>query len=235
MSYVVSTCFSKIRLPLKQSIRLFSNIMKPSSSSFLWHPTQNFTIRRSLFRFFKRPKKEELKIKDNIPDHYKLIYRNAMQRYIWFSQVITSTSAVIVGVSTIIKTDFVKYEDASLMTQISGEMFVYMATFITVLVVLQLMIHRIPIRIYYLPQQKKYIMIFFGGHPLSSRRVVCKAGDVVQLPVTGLLPWKECSFEIKNKQKVILFDNYFRRPGDLHVLLGIQEDPDADNSDDKDF
>nr|CAH7752092.1 unnamed protein product [Callosobruchus chinensis] len=235
MSYVVCTYLSKLRLPLRQSVWLFSNITKPSNSSFLCRPTIDFTTRRSLFRFVKRPKKEELKIKDNIPDQYKLIYRNPMHRYIWFAQVITSATAVIVGLVTIIKTDFVRYEDAFQTPEISGEAIVYMASFIAVLVVLQLMIHRIPIRIYYLPQQKNYIMIFFGSHPFTSRRVICKAGDVVQLPIATLVPWKESSFEIKNKQKVILFDEYFRRPGDLHVLLGIQDDPDADNPDDKDI
>ncbi|VEN57989.1 unnamed protein product, partial [Callosobruchus maculatus] len=74
MSYAVCSCFSKLRLPFKQSIRLYSNITK-LSNSFLWRPTHDFASRRSLFRFFnKKPNKEELKIKDNIPDHYKLIY-----------------------------------------------------------------------------------------------------------------------------------------------------------------
>ncbi|CAH1986380.1 unnamed protein product [Acanthoscelides obtectus] len=232
MLYVVGTCFARSSLLLKQPIRLLSTIKNQRNIPFLRRRTLEVTSRRSLFSLFRRPKKEELKIKDNVPDEYMLIYRNRMDRYLMYTQLITSASAAFIVIYTTIKVDYLTRGDTSQLPVVSTEAYFYMAAFVTAIVILQIMMYRTPLRIYYLPQQKKYTMIFYGSYPFSYRRVFCKGGEVVKLPVTGVSPWKECMYEIKNKQKIILLDDYFRRPGDLFVLMGEQEDPDADHNDD---
>lgn len=189
--------------------------------------------KRNFYTFFRRETKEQLKVKDDVPDQYNLIYRSTMDRYILFAQIITTVTAFIATVTTIITYDFSNSQldfsnFKSHPREVEGEIYVYMTAFIAIVVILQVMISRLPIRIYNLPQQKKYIFIFYGNYPFTKRKVVCKIGDVFPLSTTGILPWKEGRYLINNEQKVILVDKYFRRPADLYIMLGVQRDPDVD-------
>ncbi|XP_018565100.1 uncharacterized protein LOC108906350 [Anoplophora glabripennis] len=194
-----------------------------------------YVPKRNFYRLFRRETKEQLKIKDEVPDQYTLIYRSTMDRYILYAQIITTFTALIAIVTTIVKHDFSNpqldfSEFRTHPREVDNEIYVYMTAFITIVVILQVMISRLPIRIYNLPQQKKYIFVFHGNYPFSKRKLVCKIGDVVPLPETGVLPWKDGRYLIKNEQKLILVDRYFRRPADLYIMLGVQRDPDVDEN-----
>lgn len=190
--------------------------------------------KRNFYGLFRRDTKERLKIKDNVPDQYILIYRSTMDKYILYAQIITNVTAFIAIVSAIIKHDFSNTKiDPSLfksqVRQIENEMYVYIGVFVAIVAILQVMISRLPIRIYNLPQQKKYIFVFYGNYPLTHRKVTCKAGDVMPFSESGIMPWRNEQYFIKNEQKVILIDKYFRRSADLYIMLGVQRDPDVDD------
>ncbi|KAJ8929423.1 hypothetical protein NQ314_017872 [Rhamnusium bicolor] len=189
--------------------------------------------KRSFFGWFKRPSKNQLKIADNVPDEYILIYRNTMDRYIFFAQLITTLSAFIIIVSSIIKHDLTNMElDFSSWTypprQTENEIYVYVAAFTCLVVILQVLVSRLPIRIYNLPQQKKYIFVIYGNYPFTQKKLTTKVGEIASLPETGISPWKNDRYIIKNQQTLILLDKYFRRPADLYIMLGVQRDPDVD-------
>lgn len=189
--------------------------------------------KRNFYGLFRKKTMQQLKIKDDVPDQYILIYRSMMDKYIFLAQIITSVTAFIVIVTTIIKNDYLNVElDTSLFKsqprQTENEMYVYVATFAIIVAVLQVMVSRLPIRIYNLPQQKNYIFVFRGNYPLTHRKAVCKAGDVIPIPESGILPWNDARYLIKHQQKLILLDKYFRRPADLYIMIGVQKDPDVD-------
>ncbi|KAJ8922146.1 hypothetical protein NQ315_004081 [Exocentrus adspersus] len=191
--------------------------------------------KRNFFQYFRRAKAtpEELKIKDNVPDQYALIYRCKMERYLLYTQVVTVVCATVVSLCLIIRYDFsdIHYDYSDWKTphrQVKNEYFVYLGSLITLVVFLQIVVSRLPVRIYNLAQQKKYILVFYGNLPFSTKRAICNVGDIVPLPEIEVLPWGQDRYMLKNKRNLIIFEQYFRKPADLYIMLGVQKDPDAD-------
>lgn len=184
---------------------------------------------RNLFRF-KKATAEHLKIKDNVPDQYNLIYRNTMDKYLVTAQII-STSCALFLVLILLYIDSPKEKfrpkKKDQPKHIENETQIFTAFLICFCVTLQAVISKLPIRIYNLPQQDKYLFVFYRSLPLATRNLTCVREEVIKLEETGILPWKDSRYELKNKQNVILLEPYFRRPADLNILLGYQKNDEA--------
>ncbi|XP_072399753.1 uncharacterized protein [Diabrotica undecimpunctata] len=205
-----------------------------SNGSFLYKNNASLISKRSFFNLFRKPTREKLFILDNVPDHFELIHRNRMERYILVSRLGTCITATIVFILIIFKYGSPKNQmefigtrtDVQRSTQ--NEFEIYLAIFIGIVVMLQLMITQMPLRIYYSSPLKKYIMVTPSHLPFDNKRLNFTIGQLQKLPMSGILPWRDARYRIKyeNDQKsLILLEDHFRKPADLWIMLGVQRDP----------
>lgn len=186
---------------------------------------------KSLFGLFRQRSSEHFKRKDNIPDGYQLIYRNTMQNYLLSAQLISTILAGFAGGALILREESDKFElgPAAFREQpgtVQNEMYIYMTFFVGFCVVMQYFVQRVPLRIYNYPRQNDYILIFYGALPGTTKRLTCKANEVIKLNKSSILmPWTESSYQIKDQCRVIMIENFFRTPADLSILLGNQKHP----------
>ena len=59
-------------------------------------------------------------------------------------------------------------------------------------------------------------------NPLKNVKLNFLKGDVNQVAVSGILPWRECRYTI-NKKKIILLPDYFKTPSELHKMMNIEK------------
>ncbi|CAH0547496.1 unnamed protein product [Brassicogethes aeneus] len=215
---------------LTQIIRVPCRLLSNLTSSKL-APFKQISQRRTFFNFFKKPRIEELKLKDNIPDEYNLIYKSTMNNYLVIAQYVGGISTIAVGfmvLKTLYKPAVLPNQDIpSLYTKarpIDNEVYVYFAVLTGIILVIQLLVSKVPIRIYNYPKRKEYVFVFNGNTPLKSKKVYCKTGEVYPAFHNSFMPWKECNYEIKNKQEIIIVEENFQRPADLYIMMGVQRD-----------
>lgn len=217
---------------------IFRNILQHTS----YPKTVNKCVQnRSFFTFFKRTKLRDIKINDNIPDEYKLIYRSTLERYLILGQVATTLTAFTAGVMLVAKLnqESVQLEDSERHERmkplynkarpVDNEIYVYFTVLVGIILSIQVISGKAPVRIYNYPRREEYVMIFNGTLPFTKRKLVCKAGEVFHIPQNSYMPWKESLYEIYRKQEIILMEDSFKRPADLHVMMGIQRGEEKQN------
>jgi hypothetical protein len=64
----------------------------------------------------------------------------------------------------------------------------------------------------------RYLAVFDSQVPLRKTKVPFSKGDVTNQPATGVLPWRENRYKIKNR-KVLLLIDYFKAPADLFEMM----------------
>lgn len=188
---------------------------------------------QKIYRFWRKPSNEELRIKDNISANYIMIYRNKMERYLFWTQIVTFSTATLIALKLMISPELVVKAPISTtdgMQLENSDIFLFVSAFMIVIVVLQLLLTKLPIRIYNCPQKKKYTLVFYGNIPFSVRNLTCKVGDLFESP-TGITSWKNAKYNLKTEEfdmDIFLLEEYFRRPADLYIMMGVQSDPDAE-------
>lgn len=195
--------------------------------------TDHSIRKKSIFRIFAKESVEKIKEKDNVPDVFQLIYRNRMSNYLLAAQIFSTVFAGSVCFGLIISHEVhdIDLKDKEWVTKpesLNQEIFIYLTVFITLCVLMQLMIRRMPLRIYNYPKQDEYIMIFYGALPTATKRITCRVNELSKLTEGEFLPWRKNTYEIKNKAKIILIDHYFRTPADCNIMLGYQKKPQDD-------
>lgn len=69
----------------------------------------------------------------------------------------------------------------------------------------------------------RYIAVFEGQLPMTKVKFPFNKGEIKELPPTGLMPWKEHRYMIKDRSTIIFYD-YFSRPIEL---IEMQKPPKA--------
>lgn len=215
---------------LKNRSKLFYSIStKPLNSNVLQKSNLSY------FNFSRKSGTNYYRIKDNVSDQYELIYRNGMHRYFLFAQIISSVSVIGVSVMYMWESEVKapKFENWKMVPKtFESDTYLILSAFILLNTVLQLALFKCPIRIYNNPNNDKYIMIFYKYIPFRTSRLSCKVRDITKLEETGILPWKNSSYQIQDSRTIIMLDNFFRKPADLNIMLGYQKHT-VDN--DKDY
>lgn len=194
------------------------NFSFPQSRTFFW-------------QIFRRPTARECQIRDKVSDGYSLIYRNKFDRYLLLVQLVSTTTTALIVLWFIFSKDSNTGYNNFTMSRNPYEKTVYVTSFVCLAVVLQAIIYKIPVRIYYSVYRKQYVMLFYGSLPGTRRRVICKVGEVQKEEKSTL--WSDTQYMVKNQQSILLFEDYFKRPFDLHVMLGLQKDTSLDNASDE--
>ncbi|KRT83943.1 hypothetical protein AMK59_29 [Oryctes borbonicus] len=191
---------------------------------------RNTMSKYSFLRFFGKESMEKIKEKDNVPDVYQLIYRNTMSKYLLTAQIFSIALAGFVCVNLIVSQAGDVLYDTWRTTPgaVKNEVYVYMTVIILISVTMQLFVARMPLRIYHYPKQNQYTMISYGALPGTTRRLTYGLNELTRLE-SGVLPWTESSYEIKDQRKVILIEKYFRTPADLNIMLGYQKPPEDED------
>lgn len=188
--------------------------------------------KRNFFGFWRRPSIDELKIKDNVPASYKLIYKNRMENYLLLVQFVTTITASALALKIIYSGGFnifpARIGDKTLE---DSDSLILVTFFILAVVALQVLLVQLPVRIYNFPQARKYHLVFYGNVPFTKRIVTCTAGELIQFSEGSIsYAWKRDRYLLKDKMKIIyLFEHYFQRPADLAIMMGLQDDPDIED------
>lgn len=188
-----------------------------------------FFREKSFFRFAKDTI-SKIKEKDNVPEAFQLIYRNRMSNYLLAAQIISTVGAGIICLALITSNEIQNVELKKgqwqkKADQVSKEVYVFLTVFLGVCVLLQLHISRMPLRVYNHPKQDEYIMIFYAALPTITKRITYRATEVSKQPSSAIIPWKDSTYKVKNKGRIILLENFFRTPADLNIMLGYQKQP----------
>ncbi|XP_066139466.1 uncharacterized protein [Euwallacea fornicatus] len=219
---------------------------KPQSKCLLGKiPIVNKPQNRTYFWFFKRRTNREVRLVDNPPEDYELIYRYTFDNMMLSFQHLSLYTAVILGVSYLLKGRQIgvpaegaknknteKYEKNALgnvmLIAEDSDSIVFLTGYILLFCIFHVIMMRMPVRIYSHPTHKKYLMCFYGSMPNQLKKVPIKAGKLIRKPGTFNLLFKNDMYENKETmEKYILYEHHFKWPADLYILLGEQEYPDV--------
>lgn len=205
------------------------------------HVEANFfnrtTARRCFYtKFFRTPTEEMWKVKDGIPDHYRLIYNTKFEKYIILCQIFTMISVAGVGLVCLFEQNLsgstVNFDEwRKRPGAVDNEILVYLTCFIAMLVVLNVMVGKLPVRIYHNPKGLSYIFVKHKSLPFTKSYLRCKVNEVVKMEEYGILPWRDIRYKIQNgenEEQILLLDYYFKRPADYNIMLGYQK-PETDD------
>lgn len=207
---------------------LFATTVFQKSIKCLNQPAKRFFYTNLL----KKPSIPGLKKNDGIPQNYLMIYKLGFDRYLIGCQLCLCLSIAFLTVYVVINSDVEEY--TSSFTQMrtpvrrtENEKYVYFTVFVIFLTSLNILLSRLPVRIYRRPKTGEYTIVTYGMLPRSKKYLHCKPGQVVKLEESGILPWKDSRYNViigVRESTVILLDYYFRRPADLNIMLGFQRD-----------
>ncbi|XP_049829625.1 uncharacterized protein LOC126268137 [Schistocerca gregaria] len=165
---------------------------------------------------------EKIRKQDKLSSDYTLIYRAPMINYVKVAQgLCTGPPLVFCGLLTAnYFSDFLfaEVKDSYFgLTLDQSDMMIFLVSYFLFNVVLYSFISRYALRIYS-NKDHVYKTIFQGLLPWNTKELSFKKGDIVRKPSLYFLPWKDSQYSI-GKKKVILLEQYFRRPVDLHDMF----------------
>lgn len=115
------------------------------------------------------------------------------------------------------------------------ELIYFAIGFVVINAALRIMVNRYPLRIYknsgrlFRIQELsisfflsflffRYLAVFESQIPLRKTKFEFLKGDVVSVPPTGVLPWRESRYKINNRNVLLLID-YFKAPSELFEMM----------------
>lgn len=172
----------------------------------------------------------KLKAKDNIPDHFNLIYRNTMSNYLLGAQIVSVLSAAIVGVTVFYYEISMKdYEPhfsgwKEQPASVNNELIVYITAILLLSVMMQYFIKKMPLRIYNC-KDEKYVFVYYNVLPFHTRRFTCGINDIRKLAdkPNSVLPWTNSRYEVHKNFGAILLESFFKNSLELNIMLGNQK------------
>lgn len=105
---------------------------------------------------------------------------------------------------------------------------------ILLVILTNMLISRIPLRIYYTHKRGKYLFYFNGFVPDRMNKLEVKAGEIMYTPKesTSIFPFKDDLYTYEpTGQKYILFEHHFKVPIDLSIMQGLVDDPNTEKGD----
>lgn len=195
-----------------------------------------YTQKRTIHYLWRKSSIQDLKLKDNVPSNWNLIYKHKMKNYLLSVQLVTTATATLLALVYLFNeaTDIHNLEEVTQnVKHYDSDYFMFFTAFTVIVVVLQVFLSKTPIRIYNNAQKKEYKMIFYGSVPFTQNSCTFKVGDIYEYPGKSSLPWNNSAYILKmdenNQRKLYLLEAYFKRPADLFIMMGIQKDPDVED------
>ncbi|KAK5642576.1 hypothetical protein RI129_008743 [Pyrocoelia pectoralis] len=191
---------------------------------------RSISNRSYFFKFFPKPTETAMKVRDNVPAYFEIIYKNGMSRYLVCCRILSLGSVLFLTFCTLYSLltetstpKMVKWGSGQQPKPQENELLVVMSGLLVIAVMLHVIVNAMPIRIYNFPEKGQYIFIFYGIIPTTRKAVSCKLREVRKVEGGSLLPWRENKYEIINRCRIIMLEEYFRRPADYNILIGYQK------------
>lgn len=179
------------------------------------------------FQSLRKPNIDKLKLSDNIPKQYELVYRCTMSSYLYAAQISATIGALFVIIVAILNYDSGNKYDINLsgidlhnIMHSEYQLTLFSAGFVLINIAVMILVSKFPVRIYFNAETKKYLGVVHGKIPKTKNILEFNAGDVKHTPKNGILPWNEYYYKLKNGQTIIMLDHYFRKPDDMNIMLG---------------
>ncbi|CRK95032.1 CLUMA_CG008518, isoform A [Clunio marinus] len=166
--------------------------------------------------FFNKSSERQFKIKHNLNENWKIIYKAPMQLYVLSASFVTSASAVVVGAYWVVRL----FSNKELSQKLEPEPMTGGRTVMSesdhhwivfglagLCIAMRLIVHKYAFKIY--RNNLKYVAVYEGNIPLTNKLVYFDKGAVRTLPVKGIMPWREFRYSV-NGRSTILFDECFR-------------------------
>ena len=190
------------------------------------HTNYNPNRCMSIFSKLFEPKSErKLKIFDDVPDHYELVYNILMRKFLLPAQyVLPFMTAFCVSLL------FVTPPAQPSMEPFIEHEYYLMYVFATVAFTagLHYIIQQFPVRIYRDPQRGSYVFVLYGFLPHTYKTLRCKAGEVKKLDESSYALMHRYIYTIRDSKRILLLENHFKRPIDMDIMLGETEENDED-------
>lgn len=232
--YIPRTLLSNLSDARFHTLRRLDNIRTRNT---LKYNEVQVTPKRNFFWIFKKLTKREARAKDKVPDSYILIYRNSIDNYMQATHlVLLCTNIAAAALCLTSSGDYFKMERLPILEEkgllgiplkpIDNQLTYILVCFVVLASVTYLYSSRMPVRIYYNAQKANYICCFNGFFPNQLKKQIVKIGEIAPLfKKETIFPFGDVTYRHLNGYRLILFDNYFRKPSDLYVMLGEQLDP----------
>lgn len=65
----------------------------------------------------------------------------------------------------------------------------------------------------------RYIAVFEGQIPFQKDQYHFVQGAVKEMPIKGILPWRDSRFKINDERKVVMLYEKFKTPSELFVMM----------------
>uniref|UniRef100_A0A336LF54 CSON011132 protein n=1 Tax=Culicoides sonorensis TaxID=179676 RepID=A0A336LF54_CULSO len=201
--------------------------IKPFISQRLFHQSP---IRFKVMNL-KPITEESMRIKDKLTHNFKIIYRAPMQSYIKALSIacaVTSAGLAFIGIHAYINgltlddlQQRSSYGDRFVVSTNTTELALFMVSLVVFNIVMSLTIRRYPLRIW--RNGENYVAVFQSHIPFVCRNFSFMKGQMEPMAVKGVLPWKDARYVV-NGQRMILLDQYFKTPSELHRMLNEKYD-----------
>ncbi|CAO1423006.1 unnamed protein product [Diamesa tonsa] len=192
------------------------------------HPTIFKNALQSIQRrnlFVKTAREEKYRIKDQISEKFKLVYKAPMENYLSACNNVTTLSGVLLGTFLGIKYSYPNMDIAAnaevpyasgILVSTQSDLLYFTIGFIVINIALRVMVYRYPLRIY--RNDSKYIAMFEGQVPFTKSKVKFTKGDVTEVADSGVLPWRDSRYKISNRN-VLLLSEFFKTPSELYEMM----------------
>ncbi|KAL1501702.1 hypothetical protein ABEB36_006984 [Hypothenemus hampei] len=191
-------------------------------------------FKRNYFWIFKRRSNREIRVKDEPPVSYDLIYRCPFDNLLLSYQYIAFFAASAVGAYIVYKSIQEKEENVEKNRQIfqGGSLdfkgFTYndrdtilITTIFGIFFILcQMLLSRIPVRIYRSPNRRNHVIYTLKTLPGNLNKLHLPTGNLLVTAKGTPLFGQDTTYEVKmTGEKFILYEQYFKRPLDMNILL----------------
>ncbi|PSN29962.1 hypothetical protein C0J52_23560 [Blattella germanica] len=224
--YITTVCSSCLSVSRSVSLNYGARILCRMNKPLLI----NHQPLRNLVRMTQKTE-ARLKLADNIPKEYELVYRAPMISYVKVAQTVSSISVLMLTAVAFYKIYINKAITFPIVirfdTSVLGDFATDVGTFIFLIssfmlfnVSIYAITLRYPHRIYYNATAKEYICILTGLLPSQFRKLNFNKGEVIRqfTIISSLLPWRDAIFKI-GKKTVFLVENGFRTPADFSTMM----------------
>ncbi|XP_055629796.1 uncharacterized protein LOC129770768 [Toxorhynchites rutilus septentrionalis] len=206
-----------------------TNLTRTSSATSLWFNNSSVSLRHIststawLSMGPKSMKEERYRKKDKVPLDYRIIYKAPMDYYMTacnytstFSFVAFGAIAAFAYLQPLNLIAFPYEIEFGTLAARESDLPIFLGFFLLFNIGIRIMVNRYPLRIY--RNDEKYLAVFEGSLPLTKRILKFRKGDVMPVPLGGILPWQDARYKINGK-RVFLLDDYFRTPSELNAMI----------------
>ncbi|KAH8300142.1 hypothetical protein KR044_010513, partial [Drosophila immigrans] len=164
---------------------------------------------------------------DNLPDHYRLIYRAPMENYVSWSKNVSTGTVSVIGLlagyqltTTSHVMGIAKQLDISILVSNESDLYYFTVGFLLINLAIRAFVAKYPLRIY--KSSDKYVAVYGSQLPFGTVKHYFERGEIAEYK-NVLNPWSHIMFKLGLRSSLLLVD-YFKTPAEFHKLFEKKEE-----------